>query len=151
MVHGKVGRAAPSELTRLCRGRLGSVASRCLAHFVGWMLLGFIIAGPNLPSLHSQSRLDEKKRDSKRQAAPATEPSPPPPTEIILPDIYISAATDSVSALKQRLKNAESYLQKLHAERNRILKAIESMEKRARARQNPASSRPMEPVVRPSV
>ena len=151
MIHGKVSHAAPIAFARIFQGKLGSVARRCLAHLVGWILLGFIIAAPDLPRLHSQSRPDGRQRDSKRQTAPATDSSQQPQTEIILPDIHISATTDSVAVLKRRLKHAENDLQKLQAERHRILRTLEEFEKRNRTRPNSLMSRPMGPIVRPSV
>jgi septal ring factor EnvC (AmiA/AmiB activator) len=115
------------------------------------MLLGFVVAAPDLPTLHSQSRPDGAQKNSKRQAAPATDSSQQVQTEIILPDIYISATADSVAVLKRRLKHAENDLEKLQAERNRILKTLEELEKRNRTRSSFPMPRPMGPIVRPSV
>ncbi|MDZ7344095.1 MAG: hypothetical protein ONA90_06235 [candidate division KSB1 bacterium] len=127
------------------------MARRCSVHLVEWMLIGFIIAVPDLPLLHSQSRPDGAQKNTKQQKAPAPAPSQQPQTEIILPDIYISVPTDSVAVLKRRLEHAENDLQKLRAERNRILKTLEALEKRHRTPPDAPGSRPMGPIVRPSV
>lgn len=151
MINGKVSHAAAIAFTRIFQSKLGNVARRCIVHLAGWILLGFFIAAPNLPTLHSQSRPDGRQRDSKRQTAPATDLSQQPQTEIILPDIHISATVDSVAVLKRRLKHAENDLEKLQAERHRILRTLEEFEKRNRTRPNSFMSPPMGSVVRPSV
>jgi hypothetical protein len=83
---------------------------------VGWILLGLIIAGPNLPLRSQDSRAGGdagKKRETtsiKPLSPPAKtmQPSPQaqkPLPEIILPDIYIDAAQDHSHAQSQARKD----------------------------------------------
>jgi hypothetical protein len=79
------------------------IVSRRLVQVVGWMLFGVIIAGPNLPPLHSQdsrhapaNKAKAKESVAKRVTTPANESALSSPSskavqpEIILPDIYIA-------------------------------------------------------------
>jgi hypothetical protein len=116
-------------------------------HLMGWMLLGFVIAGPSLPNLHSQ---EPQQREAKSRRG--GNPSQRPHADIILPDIYIPAPTDTLAVLKQRLEHAERDLKQLQIERNRILKSIEEFEKRHQvSRKAGPWPRSTELVQRPSV
>jgi len=124
MKNGKVGLCvAPNFLMSFCQGKPGpnatiqtefngpliSIIRRLDAEFsrrfikvVGWMLLGFMMAGPNSPRLHSQdSRLapaegaKTKAPLAGRETTPRKEstrhsPSKAVQTDIVLPDIYIA-------------------------------------------------------------
>jgi hypothetical protein len=117
------------------------------------MLLGFVIAGPSLPNLHSQEPRPAMSGDTKqgtvsRLGENSTLPSY---SEIVLPDIHILVGHDSTAVLKQRLEEAERDLQELQRKRHHLLKTIEEIEKRLQSRQNPVGPRSSEFVVRPSV
>jgi hypothetical protein len=195
MKNGKVGlRAAPNSLMRIFQGKAGPgpiiqtdsggpavskfAASGRFVQVFGWMLLGLIVAGPNLPSLHSQdSRLarvnDAKSKESpaEREATPAKESkqlSPPQKAvqpDIVLPDIYISIPAPAeasepavqnhspvdTTTLKQRLQKAEGELESLQHERTRLMKNLEQMKTRPVKGANRPVGQKTELLERPSV
>jgi hypothetical protein len=187
MKHGKVGLLAPNFRMGLLKGKTGRV-SRCaiglfqrlaeaisrfqnrrrkgiwrsVVNVVRWMLLGIIIAGPNLQNLHSQdsraARVADKKtpttsvklRPSARTSEPARAAAPSR-GEIVLPDIYITLPADTIAAIKKRLEQAERDLQQLERERSRLKNTLEQFQRRSRNGASLPAPRATQLVGRPSV
>jgi len=181
MRNGKVGlRAASKFLLKDCHGKAGPgptfqaelsglpVSSGRFVRVVGWMLLGFFIAGPNLSQLHSQDsrRADAKDETTLDNASDRLiSPDKANKPDIILPDIYIAVpertsrlepAPQSHSPLdsttiKQKLQNAERDLQLLQRERHQLLKTMEQFKTRSVKGANQSVGQKMELFGRPSV
>jgi hypothetical protein len=195
MKHGKMGFSTPSFLKKFLKGKTGCVPPGALGFFqrlpepililrfqgqrrkgirrsvvnaVWWMLLGFIIAGPNLRNLHSQDSRPARVADKKQPTTSnkLRQPGPSAPSarisepakasassrrEIVLPDIYIAAPIDTIAALKQRLEQAEREIRQLQRERTRLQNTLEQIQKRSFKGVSPPVQRSTELLGRPSV
>jgi len=195
MKHGQATRLAPKFLVRLTREKTGpqpkslgdffrgkiepvSKVSRRVVHVVGWMLIGFIIAGYDLSYLYAQdaerqgtrAESSTEEKSATTNAAPSISTPRPPAkvsapsksfkAEIVLPDIYIAvpekalpsvAPADTLSTLTRQLKNAELELSRLQLERQQLLKNIEQLSKRQVKGVNRAAEKSAELLGRPSV
>jgi hypothetical protein len=178
MKNGRVGVRVASKFQAEFGGPpiLKFGVSRRFAQVVGSMLLGAIIAGPNLPLLHAQDSRLAKTSDTKSPKSLAGRETTPPKesasisstpktvqSDIVLPDIFIpvpgtavefaapSPAPIDTAKIKQQLQKAESELKSLQRERERLLKNLEQQKTRSVKGVNRSAVQRTELLERPSV